>query len=93
MVMTTDNPRFPEFIEKLGGPGYVDFREHPSKGLTNDCAHGKDKTHSERLLREMGLSDDEIRSSFAYFEARGGFCDHEIVLNVGDAGDDPPEGA
>lgn len=87
MVMTLDNPRFGEFLERLGGPDYCNFRNDPLIGMTWDCEGGKDKTFAERLLRDMGLSDDEIRSSFAYFEARGGFCDCEIVLNVGEKSD------
>jgi hypothetical protein len=84
MVMTQDNPQFGEFIERLGGPEGCNFREEKPKGMTWDCKGGKDKTLATGLLRRMGLSEDEIRSSFAYFEARGGFCDCEIVLNVGD---------
>ena len=80
--MTLDHPRFPEFLERLGGPEGCNFRDTPTEGMKWDCAH--DKAHATAILRAMGLSFDEIRSSFAYFEARGGGCDCEIVFNVGD---------
>jgi hypothetical protein len=84
MVMTTDNPRFGEFIEVLGGPLYVNFHEDPKKGMTWECDNSRECPQARSLLRAMGLSEPEVASSLAYFAARGGFCDHEIVLNVGD---------
>lgn len=80
-VMTHDHPQFGEFLMRLGGPGYCDFREDPKKGLTWDCAGGTDTTITRRLLADMGLAPAEIESSIAYLAARGGFCDCEIVLN------------
>lgn len=82
MTMTLDNPRYQEFIEHLAGPDGINLRDEGGK-VQWECAHGADKSNAERILRDMGYGDDEIRSSIAYFEARGGFCDCEIVLNVG----------
>jgi hypothetical protein len=82
MPMTFDNPRYFEFIDRLAGPGACNFRQNPIEGMTWDCKGGTDKTFAEAILRDMGYGDVEIASTFAYLEARGGFCDCEIVLNV-----------
>lgn len=79
MTMTLDHPRFAEFIERLSGPEACDFRHEP---VTWCCKGGTDKTFTVTILRNMGFGEDAIRSSCAYFEARGGYCDCEIVLNV-----------
>lgn len=72
------HPRWDEFIERLSGPEGCDFTD-----TTCVCAGGTDKRLSRRILARMGLSERAIAISLAYFEDHGGFCDCEVVLNVG----------
>lgn len=74
-------PRWPEFCKTLGGPGYCDFR---GKGRDEKwtCKGGEDKSHSEAILRGMGLAEHAIAESLAYFEKHGGYCDCEVLFNV-----------
>lgn len=78
MTMTLDDPRYPEFLDRLAGPEGCNLRDNGG----TDCSHGTDTRHTQAILRDMGLNTAEIKSSLAYFSARGGFCDCEIVLNV-----------
>lgn len=78
MTLTLAHPRYLEFLDLLSGPNGLDLQPDGSY----DCAHGTDKTHATNALRTMGFGDAEIASTLAYFEARGGFCDHEILLDV-----------
>ncbi len=81
-VMTPTHPRWEEFREKLSGPGFVNFRKEYAESHW-DCAGGRDKTHAIELLQEFGFNIQEIVLSCEYFSANGGFCDCEIVFNVG----------
>jgi hypothetical protein len=80
-AMHPGHPRWQEFYEKLGGPGYVNFRNE--NGQTRwDCKAGRDKSHAIRLLSEMGFSTQQIVETCVYFEDHGGMCDCEILWNV-----------
>jgi hypothetical protein len=68
MEMTTEHPCWPDFIERL------DYAL-----TTTPCKAGQDKTIATSILKSM---DVEIKSSLAYFEVNGGFCDCEILMNV-----------
>jgi hypothetical protein len=81
MTMTFDDPRWTEFDDRLSGPEGCHFRDEGGVVEWN-CKHGRDKTLSEAILRNMGLNSAEIKSTFAYFEARGGFCDCEIAMHA-----------
>lgn len=85
-TMTLDDERYGEFLERLSGPEGINLRDE--NGIKWACAHGSDTTHTQEILLAMGLSDEEIASSLAYFAARGGFCDCEIVLHVGETAGD-----
>jgi hypothetical protein len=88
MTMTIDNPRFPEFLERLTGPEGINLRDDGKAVHSNDCGPA-DTSRTQAILRDMGLNDDEVASSLAYFAARGGFNDQEILLDVGiTAGDE-----
>lgn len=78
MTMTLDHPRYPEFLDRLSGPDGINLREDGS----HDCEHSNGKPLTREVLHAMGFNSAEITSSLAYFEARGGFCDHEVVLDV-----------
>jgi len=71
------HPRWEEFLDRLSGPEGCNFR------TTWTCFGGTDKRHSRRVLAEMGLSPRAIEASLAYFEDHGGYCDCEVVLNLG----------
>ena len=40
---------------------------------------------AERILRYMGLDDQSVDLSLAYFRDHGGYCDCEVIFNVGAA--------
>jgi hypothetical protein len=72
------HPRWEEFIERLAGPEGCDFTD-----TTWTCFGGEDKRFSRKILADMGLSELAIQLSLAYFEDHGGYCDCEVVFNVG----------
>jgi Protein of unknown function (DUF2695) len=71
------HPRWEEFLDRLYGPEGCNFK------TTWTCFGGTDKRFSREILTRMGLSDRAIAVSLAYFEDHGGYCDCEVVLNVG----------
>lgn len=84
-VMTTANPRWKEFIERLNGPEGCNFRQDPNdpdniEKVTWTCAGGKNKDLAAAILRSM--DDVEVQASLEFFEAHGGYCDCEILFNV-----------
>jgi hypothetical protein len=91
-IMTREHPDWEVFCDRLGGPEGCHFHDEPdAEGKPQTrwrCAGGHDKSIATRLLHEMGLTASEIAASLAYFEARGGFCDCEILFNVA-ATDEP----
>lgn len=79
--MTTANPRWNEFLARLWGPEGCDFRETTDGKLTWNCsAHTRDRAAA--ILRDMGANDHDLLATLDYFDANGGYCDCEIVLNV-----------
>ena len=82
-VMAPDHPRWDEFVERLEGPEGCDFTPAAS-GLGHEwtCSRDADRPLSRKILRAMGLSEDAIAASFAYFDTRGGYCDCEVIYNV-----------
>jgi hypothetical protein len=80
-MMTPLDGRWPEFIERLEGPGGCNFREGPGNG-TWDCDNTSQRPIARRILAQMGLAPAEIEQSLGYFSAHGGMCDCEIVFNV-----------
>lgn len=74
------HPRWREFSERLVGPEGCDFREGDD-GPTWKCGGGTDKSKATAILREMGGAD--VDASLAHYEDHGGYCDCEIIFNVG----------
>jgi hypothetical protein len=72
-AMTPSNPRWQEFAKLL---------ESRLEGKTTPCKAGRDKTQATAVMKEMGLGEDLISVSRAYFESHGGFCDCEIIYNI-----------
>lgn len=75
-VMTTKHPRWHEFCERLGGSECCAF----TGDLTWRCTGDTDKPYAHAVLATMPEID--IDASMAYFEAHGGYCDCEILMNV-----------
>lgn len=87
-VMTTQHPRWREFVERLEGPEGCNFRERLddngepiANDIVWDCT-GQDKGHATKILSTMEGID--IVGTLAYFEDHGGYCDCEILFNVVD---------
>jgi hypothetical protein len=84
--------RWAEFLDRLEGPEGCNFRyigdpAHPKPTDTTwDCASGGPNrhAHAHKILAAMGLDSGAIDASCAYFDAHGGYCDCEILFNVGD---------
>ena len=70
------HPRWDEFIDRLEGPEGCDF--HPDHWT----CHG-DLRAATAILGRMGLTERAVRVSVAYFKDHGGYCDCEVVFNVG----------
>jgi hypothetical protein len=71
--MSPDHPRWCEFLNALAGPEFCDFHNNQW-----DCLG----THlyAKRLLERFKV---DVEGSLAYFEEHGGFCDCEILFNLG----------
>jgi hypothetical protein len=67
-VLTPDSPRWQTFVDEL------------DQWLWDGCRGGTNKDHAIAIMRKMGGID--IEASVAFFEANGGYCDCEIILNV-----------
>jgi hypothetical protein len=51
--------------------------------LTWTCDSSESFSVARRTLADMGFSPDQVERSLESFREHGGFCDCEIVLNVG----------
>jgi hypothetical protein len=79
--MTTAHPRWSEFVGRLGGPEACDFRQEAGGTVTWNCtSHTRDQ--ASRILRDMGATDGDLLATLDYFDAHGGYCDCEILLNI-----------
>lgn len=77
VLITPGHPRWEEFLDRLTGPQGLGVR---AGGW--HCAGGEDKTHSRRILLEMGQSPAAVEANLAFFERHGGYCDCEVWMNV-----------
>jgi hypothetical protein len=78
-VLAPGDPRWQDFVDRLEGPEGCDFKDGAGD-LTWRC--GGDKTFSVAIMRAMGLGEEEINATVAYFEQNGGYCDCEVLLNM-----------
>jgi len=79
------HPRWREFVTRLSSAEGCDFREETPgdpRTTTWKCHGESDKSFAIGIMRAMGLTEEEIRASVLYFDANGGHCDCEILLNV-----------
>lgn len=84
-LMTPYNSKWQEFIDRLQGPEGCNFREdirNTVKRQTWDCDNTPQRPLARKIMKSMGLSDQEIEQSLGFFHAGGGHCDCEIVFNV-----------
>lgn len=77
-MMTTEHPRWEEFVRRLEGPEGCDFKQDN----TWKCAGGRDKSFAISILENMGCSPTDLAAQVDYFESRGGYCDCEIIFNI-----------
>jgi Protein of unknown function (DUF2695) len=80
-IMTPSHPRWDEFIERLEGPEGCNFHENSNGEMVWSCTSDIDNPHARHILERMGGFD--IEQSCEYFEHHGGYCDCEILFNVG----------
>jgi hypothetical protein len=82
-VMTPENERWRDFVEKLGGKEGCNFEEK-TKGYPNsvtwNCSSKPDRPLAKAILEKMGNVD--IPETMKYFHEHGGHCDCEILFNV-----------
>jgi hypothetical protein len=71
--MSPDHPQWSEFLNALAGPEFCDFQQNGWNCLGTHRA-------AKRLLERF---DVDVQGSLAYFEEHGGFCDCEILFNLG----------
>jgi hypothetical protein len=83
-VMTPESPRWDEFADALYDA--LEFTEHSSgdPAKTSWRRDGRaakpSHRHARAVMRAMGGVD--VTKSLAWFRARGGWCDCEIIFNV-----------
>lgn len=71
-VMTPNHRRWSEFYNRLS-----------KLTLESGCRH--DYSNAVKVLAEMGADVGESLESLESFTSHGGFCDCEILMNLGDA--------
>ncbi len=76
-IMDFNNENWEEFIVKLEGPGFCNFRYTSDGGTEWDC--DGDLTLTEKLLNEY---DVDVGLSLEFFAKHGGYCDCEVCFNV-----------
>jgi hypothetical protein len=84
-VMRTTHPRWEAFLARLDGPEGCNFRVEDGRE-TWTCAGGESATShlfSRKIMIAMGLTADKVTASLKYFREHGGYCDCDVVFNVG----------
>ena len=75
-ILTPDSDRWGSFTEALGDAVQVNGCD----GDRLQAVPGEHHRLAKRIMTAMG--DVDISASIAYFEAHGGHCDCEILMNV-----------
>jgi len=81
-VMKPGHALWDVFCDRLAGPDGCNWRTGEDGHDTWDCGGGHDKSKAFTILRGMGFSLRDICESLSFFDANGGHCDCEILLNV-----------
>ena len=79
--MSPAHPEWPDFIERLAGPGACDVSRDGIWRCHNDTRA------AEAILREHH-PDCDLSASLDFFAGQGGHCDCEVILNVRPLGGD-----
>lgn len=79
-ILSPAHPRWKEFLGQLAGPEGCDFREKDDGNWEWECDGSNARARA--ILQKMGGLD--VDGTVAYFREHGGFCDCEIVFNVGE---------
>ncbi len=85
-IMLPNHPRWNEFCERLEGEEGCNFRKNKDGEIIWDCKAGTDKSKATAILEKMAdieMVDIDVKESLKYFEEHGGYCDCEILFNVG----------
>jgi hypothetical protein len=72
-----------EFFDRLCGLEGCNFREEDGSQVWT-CGRDAGHPFSRTILARMGVLRADIDKCVRYFEAHGGYCDFEVVLNVMD---------
>ncbi|MFS8085188.1 MAG: DUF2695 domain-containing protein [Acidobacteriota bacterium] len=80
-LMWPGHRKWQEFVERLEGVNGCDFKRDEQGKVTWRCMGGNDKSLATAIMQSM--CDVDILGSLTYFEAHGGYCDCEILFNVG----------
>lgn len=79
-TMTPSHPRWEEFFKRLEGPEGCNFRQNEAGNIVWNCDNTTERPFARKILADMGF---DVERSLAQFEREGGYCDCEIVFNVG----------
>jgi hypothetical protein len=85
-VLTVYSSRWDEFTRRLEGPEGCNFQEKVpgnSSTATWQCDSTLKRPLAQKILKAMG--DVDIPKTLLYCEDNGGYCDCEILFNVGAA--------
>lgn len=77
-----DWKRFCELLESSEGCNFKQKVPNDPKSITWECKGGHDKSLAEKILKKY-FPEIDIPKTFKYFENHGGYCDCEILFNVG----------
>lgn len=83
-VMRPEHAKWHKFLKRLEGPEGCNFTE-TEKGITWRCQGGRDKSLATAIMRRF--PDVDLERSIDYFEKNGGYCDCEILFNLGGKND------
>ena len=73
-IMTPKHEKWDEFCEELAGSNYCDFTEDD---------HWKCNGTLNKSKEILSRYDVDIEASLDYFMENGGYCDCEVLFNVG----------
>jgi hypothetical protein len=80
IVMGPTHPEWAAFCTALAGEGYCDFTEDEEGKPSWHCQH--DHRHTRSLLANKWPMID-VEATLKLFRDHGGYCDCEVLFNVG----------
>jgi hypothetical protein len=93
-ILPRDHPSFEEFIKRLKSPEGCNIKEvnykfvettHESREIayryTWECNATADRPKATAILKT--IPDIDVEGTLAYFDEHGGFCDCEVLFNIG----------